>query len=202
MVETHGQTEGRTVRKFIRSISTFFFANSSAVVVKHATRTPGVHSSSSSPTNLRKLHKNKLPTGASSHSTVSTPLHPDGTISRARSCDLRCPDPLAAGAGTLHRSESDTATASTRRPPSPTHFQSCSHTARDHLRGGCGCEEPVVPAMSCREAWKVIGRRFQRASRHELLPARRQLGAFEISARRQAVACDVDHATARRHGGH
>ena len=234
MVETHG----RTVRKLIRSISTFFFTNPYAVVVKQATL-PGV--SSSSPTILRKLHKNKLRTGApsasasppppcpptpppspspsksssatpsSAHSTVSSPLLPAGMISRARSCNLRCPDPLVAGGRPLHRSYSDTAAASTRRPPRPTHFcslscnfQSCSHTPCDHLLGLCGCEAPVVPAMSSHDAWKVMGRRFEKASlksRHELVPARRQLGgAFEISASRQAVACEAVEASVRRRG--
>mmetsp|Transcript_60724 Transcript_60724/g.138799 ORF Transcript_60724/g.138799 Transcript_60724/m.138799 type:complete len:217 (-) Transcript_60724:78-728(-) len=184
MGETHGPTQERGQalgRKFLSNVSSFFPAVPSAHVV-----TPRVHPTSpgSTYTILRKLHQNKLTASTSasptvsSTSTVFSPLA--SVISRSRSWDVHPPPNTFAATVqpdiAVPRTKSDTAAVSTRRPPAPTPFKACSHSARDHLRGGCGCEEPVVPLMSSREAWKVMGRRFQnaqKASPHELVPARR-----------------------------
>ncbi|KAJ1494402.1 hypothetical protein T484DRAFT_1927394 [Baffinella frigidus] len=185
MGETHGPTEGlgqALGRKFLRCISLFVSAVPSAHVV-----TPQVHTTSpgSSPTILRKLHRHKLPASTSASSTlsptstVSSPLA--SMISRSRSCEgYSCTshDTFVATVQPdipFQRTKSDTDVCSTRHPPTPTPFQACSHSASDHLRGGCGCEEPVVPLMNSRQAWKVMGRRFQKASPHELVLARRPL---------------------------
>ncbi|KAJ1467688.1 hypothetical protein T484DRAFT_1985875 [Baffinella frigidus] len=182
MGETHGPTQERGQalgRKFLSSISSFFSTVPSAHVV-----TAGAKSTSpgSSPTILRKLHRNKLPTSTSASPTVSstpTVFSPVAELSRSPSWDVRSTSGTYVATVqpdiSLPRSKSDSTASSTRRPPTPTPFQAGSHSPRDHLRGGCGCEEPVVPLMGSREAWKVMGRRFEQASPRELVPARRPL---------------------------
>ncbi|KAJ1464970.1 hypothetical protein T484DRAFT_1989420, partial [Baffinella frigidus] len=195
MGEKNGPTEGRGQalgRRFLSSISSFLSAVPSAHVV-----TAGAHPTSpgSSPTILRKLHRNKLPASASASPTVSstpTVFSPLASmISRTRSCEFQSPlDTFVATVPpdiAFSRTQSDTAAASTRRPPTPASFKACGHSARDHLRGGCGCEVPAVPLMSSREAWKVMGRRFEQASPQEIRA--RRLLAFKAQTLNRSGPC-------------
>ncbi|KAJ1465620.1 hypothetical protein T484DRAFT_2664131 [Baffinella frigidus] len=185
MGETHGPTEGRGQalgRKFLSSLRMPPQRHHLMhVVTPRVHRTPG-----STSTILRKLHQNELTASTSASPTVSstsTVFSPLAVLSRLRSCNVQSPpDAFVTTVQpdiAVPRTKSDTTASSTRRPLTPTPFQACGHSARDHLRGGCGCEEPVVPLMVSREAWKVMGRRFQnahKASPHELVPARRPFG--------------------------
>jgi len=127
-------------------------------------------------TMLRKPHKKNLPI------LSTTPVLPPW-LSTPSTTPALC-SPLASGR-TISRARPrklKTAAASTRRLPSPTPF-----------------EEPAVPLLSPRDAWKAMGRRFQNAHKAP------QYDRLELP-NRSAMSRDLVRTMslgrlARRHGG-
>ncbi|KAJ1467686.1 hypothetical protein T484DRAFT_1921282 [Baffinella frigidus] len=149
MGETHGPTQERgqaLERKFIDSLRLPPQRHHHLHVA-----TPRVHRTSPGRTftMLRKLHQNKLPASTSASAalsstpTVSSPL---AVLSRSRLYNVQSsPNTFVTSVQpdiAVPRTKSDTTTSSTRRPLTPTPFQACGHSARDHLRGGAAARSP------------------------------------------------------------